>query len=66
MVKKILFLFLILFASSLGAQNVAITGTVTDANGEPLIGVNVVIKGTSTGAITDLDGTFRLMESKET
>lgn len=58
MVKKILFLFLILFASSLGAQNVAITGTVTDANGEPLIGVNVVIKGTSTGAITDLDGAF--------
>ena len=58
MVKKILFLFLIVFASALSAQNVAITGTVTDANGEPLIGVNVVVKGTTTGAITDLDGAF--------
>ena len=58
MVKKILFLFLMMFASFLMAQNVAITGTVTDANGEPLIGVNVVVKGTSTGAITDLNGAF--------
>ena len=64
MVKKILFLFLIVFASALSAQNVAITGTVTDANGEPLIGVNVVVKGTTTGAITDLDGAFSVNGKK--
>lgn len=60
MVKKFLFLFLMVFASTLCAQNVTITGTVTDANGEPLVGVNVVVKGTSTGAITDLNGAFSL------
>jgi TonB-linked SusC/RagA family outer membrane protein len=37
-----------------------VTGTVTDANGEPLIGVNVVEKGTTNGNITDLDGRFML------
>lgn len=56
--KKILFLLLVLFTSSVGAQNVAITGTVTDVNGEPLVGVNVVVKGTSVGTITDLSGSF--------
>lgn len=66
MVKKILFLFLIVFASTLCAQNVSITGTVSDANGEPLVGVNVVVKGTSTGAITDLDGAFSVSGKKET
>lgn len=58
MVKKILFLFFVLLASTLNAQDVAISGTVTDANDEPLVGVNVMIKGTTTGTITDLDGTF--------
>lgn len=37
-----------------------ITGTVLDANGEPVIGANVVEKGTTDGTITDLDGTFSL------
>lgn len=37
-----------------------ITGTVKDANGDPLIGVNVRVKGGTTGAITDLDGNFKL------
>lgn len=35
-------------------------GVVTDAKGEPLIGVSVSIKGTSTGTATDLDGNFEL------
>lgn len=38
----------------------AITGTVTDTNGEPLIGVNVLIQGTGTGTITDFDGGYAL------
>lgn len=37
-----------------------VTGTVTDENGTPLIGVNVIAKGTIIGAITDLDGSFEL------
>jgi TonB-linked SusC/RagA family outer membrane protein len=37
-----------------------INGTITDANGESVIGANVVEKGTSNGAITDLDGKFTL------
>ncbi|MDR0429586.1 MAG: TonB-dependent receptor [Tannerellaceae bacterium] len=37
-----------------------ITGTVTDAQGEPLTGANIVEKGVSNGVITDLDGKFSL------
>ncbi|MDR2810295.1 MAG: TonB-dependent receptor [Tannerellaceae bacterium] len=35
-----------------------ITGTITDANGEPIIGANIMEKGTSNGTITDVDGKF--------
>jgi TonB-linked SusC/RagA family outer membrane protein len=37
-----------------------ITGTVTDAEGEPLPGVNVVVKGTSIGMITDVNGRYSI------
>lgn len=37
-----------------------ITGTVKDSQGEPVIGANVIVKGTSTGSITDIDGNFTL------
>lgn len=44
------------------AQNVMkdIKGMVCDENGEPIIGASVVVKGTSTGTISDLDGNFNL------
>ena len=38
----------------------AITGKISNAQGEPLIGASVVIKGTTTGTITDVDGNFAL------
>lgn len=41
-----------------------ITGTVVDNNNEPLIGVNVVVEGTSTGTATDFDGKFTLAISE--
>lgn len=41
-------------------QNVTVTGVVTDALGEPIIGASVIMKGTSNGVITDLDGHFTL------
>ncbi|HPG05531.1 MAG TPA: carboxypeptidase-like regulatory domain-containing protein [Saprospiraceae bacterium] len=38
-----------------------ITGTVTDAeSGEPLIGANILVKGTSLGNVTDIDGTYSI------
>lgn len=37
-----------------------VTGTITDANGEPVIGANVMVKGTGNGTITDVDGHFNL------
>ncbi len=37
-----------------------VTGKVMDKRGEPIIGANVVVKGTSNGTITDLDGNFTL------
>ena len=42
------------------AQTSEVRGTVKDASGESLIGVNVVRKGTSDGTVTDLDGNFVL------
>ena len=35
-------------------------GTVKDANGEPIIGANVMVVGSATGVITDIDGKFSL------
>ena len=45
---------------SIPQQAKKVTGTVTDAKGEPLLGVNVVVKGTTNGTITDLDGKYSL------
>jgi len=42
------------------AQQIAIKGQVTAADGEPLPGVTVVVKGTVTGTITDIDGNYTL------
>lgn len=42
-----------------------ITGKITDANGYPLIGVNVLVQGTNNGVITDLNGEYSLSVSKE-
>ncbi|GAB4018650.1 SusC/RagA family TonB-linked outer membrane protein [Spirosoma koreense] len=47
-------------ASPLLAPLQNITGTVKDAKGEAVPGVNVLIKGTKTGTVTDIKGTFRL------
>ena len=46
--------------SLVAQQTKTISGVVKDANGEPIIGANVVVKGTTNGNITDLDGRFTL------
>ena len=42
------------------AQQGAIKGKILDENGEPIIGANVIEKGTTNGTITDLDGNYTL------
>lgn len=61
-IKKLLILLAgCLLSLRAGAQTGVICGTVTDAKfKEPLIGATVSIEGTSTGAITDIDGNFRI------
>lgn len=49
------------FSSEGMQQNtVKVTGTVKDTNGEPIIGANVMVVGSATGVITDIDGNFTL------
>ena len=51
---------------ALSAQSQEIKGVVSSTEGAPLIGVNIIIKGTSTGTITDFDGSFSIQaEAKE-
>ena len=50
----------LLIAVTMSAQVKTITGTVIDDSGLPVIGASILEKGTSNGAITDLDGRFSL------
>ena len=52
--------FLIGLVGTVAAQNQTLTGKVTDANGAPLPGVSVLVRGTSQGATTDADGTYQV------
>ena len=45
---------------SITQQQVKVTGTVLDETGESIIGANVIVKGTTRGIITDLDGAFTI------
>jgi TonB-linked SusC/RagA family outer membrane protein len=56
-----LFLLLLCPTKAL-AQGNTVTGTVTDVSGESLVGVNVSVKGTTNGVITDIDGKYTLQQ----
>ncbi|HZH74138.1 MAG TPA: SusC/RagA family TonB-linked outer membrane protein, partial [Mariniphaga sp.] len=58
--STLLCLFLISFFSTTYAQQKALTGTVTDQNGQQLPGVTVVVKGTTIGTVTNTEGEFSL------
>ena len=60
--KKVIYLLTCVFLSITCAiaQTRSIQGTVIDDTGEPLAGVSVVVKGTTTGVITDINGKFSL------
>ena len=53
-------LFLMLGSANLWAQSTTLSGTIKDNAGETLAGVNVVVKGTVTGTITDVKGQYNL------
>lgn len=57
---KILTLFLLFVVHSLMAQEKTVSGTITDEQGMPLPGVNVIEKGTSNGVQTDFDGNYSI------
>ncbi len=58
---KIIFMYaMLLFIPTIVYAQSRITGKVVDSNSEPIIGAGVVVKGTSTGTITDVDGNFTL------
>ena len=60
-IRSICFVLILFIAQCAYAQNRIITGVVTDNKQEPLIGVNVMVKGNeATGTITDIDGSYRL------
>jgi TonB-linked SusC/RagA family outer membrane protein len=56
---RLMLCFLLTIASAM-AQERVITGTVTDETGATMPGVNVLLKGTSAGTATDVDGNFRI------
>ena len=61
MKRYILFLFISLLTFSLHAQNIDVTGTVIgESDQEPIIGAYVKVKGSTAGAVTDLNGTYML------
>ena len=57
---KLGFLFLMLFSVSAIFAQSTISGTVNDQDGVPLGGVNIVLEGTSKGAVSDFDGNYSI------
>lgn len=55
-----MFLMTLIFGSAVAWADANVNGTVTDQAGEPLIGVSVMVKGTSKGTMTDIDGNYSL------
>ncbi len=50
----------LVFAGSVMAQSITVTGTVKDTSGEALMGVTVIVDGTTTGTATGIDGTYSI------
>lgn len=65
LLTKVAFLTLFLLCTSLTyAQNNKVTGRVVDAQGEPVIGASVVVKGQQKGVVTDVDGNYSIDVAK--
>ena len=61
MKQTILTLFFILFSVAISAQGLQVKGVVTSADdGQPLPGVSISVKGTTTGVLSDMNGSYSL------
>ena len=58
--RRLMFLLLLCVCSAGAFAQSRVTGKVIDANGEPVIGASVMVKGTTNGAVTDLDGNYTI------
>lgn len=58
--RVLVFALMWIFTLCIIAQNITVTGSVKDSNGEPLPGVTIVVKGTTIGTTSDIDGKFTL------
>jgi len=58
--KKVATFLVMLLVSTLTFAQTKISGNVTDETGEPVIGASIFVKGTTNGAVTDLDGNFSI------
>ncbi len=63
MFVRLLFLFLLVAASQVGAQTTLLTGQVHDAAGEAIVGANIYLQGTYEGTSTDTEGSYQLKTS---
>ena len=59
--ERILFLLLLGFVSTASVHaQITVSGTVTDTKNEPMIGISVVVKNSTKGTVTDLDGKYTI------
>lgn len=63
--RQLMFLALMALCTSSAFAQKQVSGTVVDATGEAIIGASVIVKGTSTGTVTDFDGNFTLKSVPE-
>lgn len=58
--KKLITIILILAGINLYAQNVSVSGVVVDQSGDPVVGAVVMVEGSTSGVMTDLDGKYKI------
>ena len=63
--RSMFVLFLSCLSVNTLGQSLTVSGTVTDEKGEPIIGASVLVKGTTNGVITDMDGNYNLIDVPE-
>ena len=58
--QKFIFLITILFAFTVNAEDLTITGSIYDELGNPIPGVSILEKGTQNGSIADMNGHYSI------
>lgn len=60
--KRLITAFILLIGISISsfAQNIKVRGTIVDEDGLPVIGAGVIVKGTTNGVVTNIDGCFEI------